>query len=54
MGAKELIMHIIRGVVIFLKNNTEPFFGFTLLSILVGISVADVISDFFTRDGGDD
>ena len=54
MGAKELIMKIVNGVVDFMKNNTEPFFGLTLLTAVVGTAVVEVVSDYFTRDGGDD
>lgn len=54
MGAKELIMHIVNGVVDFMVTHTEPFFGLSLLSCAVGLAVVELVSDYFTRDGGDD
>lgn len=54
MGAKDLIMHTVRGIVNFMTHNTEPFFGLTLLTTAVGFAVVEVVSDYFTRGGGDD
>lgn len=53
MGAKELIMHTVRGIVNFMTNHTEPFFGATLLSVAIGYAVVETVSDYFTR-GGDE
>ena len=53
MGAKEIIMHTVRGIVNFMKNNTEPFFRATFLTVAIGYAVVETISTTLPR-GGDD
>lgn len=41
---------MIDSIITFMYNNTDPFFGLPFLTLAVGLGVAELISDYFTKE----